>query len=200
MTSNTPAVRPATRDDLPRALRTLQRAFADYPFTRHTIAADDHLARLHRFNELFVSRIGLDHGKVWVADDGDAVAVWTTPETADAGNVFAEIGPQFAEIAGDRADFSAQAEAAMGPHRPTEPVWFLGSVGVDPGRQGQGLGGAVIRPGLEAAEQAGVPAFLETSDERNVRFYERLGFEVTADYPLPGGGPRTWAMTRKPGA
>ncbi|MEU4203608.1 GNAT family N-acetyltransferase [Streptomyces sp. NPDC039022] len=200
MTSNAPAVRPATRDDLPRALRTLQRAFADYPFTRHTIAADDHLARLHRFNELFVSRIGLDHGKVWVADDGDAVAVWTTPETANAGNVFAEIGPQFAEIAGDRADVSAQAEAAMGPHRPTEPVWFLGSVGVDPGRQGQGLGGAVIRPGLEAAEQAGVPAFLETSDERNVRFYERLGFEVTADYPLPGGGPHTWAMTRKPGA
>ncbi|KWT58278.1 puromycin N-acetyltransferase [Streptomyces albus subsp. albus] len=200
MTTNTPVVRPATRDDLPRALRTLQRAFADYAFTRHTIAADGHLDRLHRFNELFVTRIGLEHGRVWVADDGDAVAVWTTPETAAAGNVFAEVGPLFAEIAGDRAEISAQAEATMGPHRPTEPVWFLGSVGVDPDRQGRGLGGAVIRPGLEAADAAGVPAFLETSDERNVRFYERLGFQVTADYVLPGGGPRTWAMSRKPGA
>ncbi|KAA6220900.1 GNAT family N-acetyltransferase [Streptomyces albofaciens JCM 4342] len=200
MTMHTPVVRPATRDDLPRALRTLQRAFADYAFTRHTIAADDHLGRLHRFNELFVTRIGLEHGRVWVADDGDAVAVWTTPETADAGAVFAELGPLFAELAGDRAEVSAQAEATMGPHRPTGPVWFLGSVGVDPDRQGRGLGGAVIRPGLEAADAAGVPAFLETSDERNVRFYERLGFAVTADYVLPGGGPRTWAMTRKPGA
>ncbi|GCD36529.1 GCN5-like N-acetyltransferase [Streptomyces chrestomyceticus JCM 4735] len=198
MTTHRPAVRPATHADLPRALRTLDRAFADYPFTRHTIAADDHAARLHRSNELFVARIGLAHGRVWVADDGDAVAVWTTPETA-AGEVFAELGPRFAEIAGDRAEASAQAEAAMGVHRPGEPVWFLGSVGVDPGCQGRGLGRAVIRPGLEAAEAAGVPAFLETSDERNVGFYERLGFEVTADYPLPGGGPHTWAMTRKPG-
>ncbi|MFH8408903.1 GNAT family N-acetyltransferase [Streptomyces sp. NPDC018019] len=198
MTTHTPVVRPATRADLPRALRTLQRAFADYPFTRHTIAADDHLGRLHRFNELFVTRIGLDHGRVWVADDGDAVAVWTTPETDDAGAVFAEIGPLFAEVAGDRAETAAQAEAAMAPHRPTEPVWFLGSVGVDPDRQGRGLGRAVIRPGLAAADAAGVPAFLETADERNVRFYEHLGFEVTADLVLPGGGPRAWAMTRKP--
>ncbi|MFI9231636.1 GNAT family N-acetyltransferase [Streptomyces rimosus] len=198
MTTNTPVVRPATRDDLPRALRTLQRAFADYAFTRHTIAADGHLDRLHRFNELFLTRIGLEHGRVWVADDGAAVAVWTTPETTEAGSVFAELGPLFAEIAGDRAEIFAQTEAALGPHRPTEPVWFLGSVGVDPDRQGRGLGGAVIRPGLEAADVAGVPAFLETSDERNVRFYERLGFEVTAECVLPGGGPRTWSMSRKP--
>ncbi|MFI9627931.1 GNAT family N-acetyltransferase [Streptomyces sp. NPDC052042] len=199
MNTNQPAVRPATREDLPRAIRTLGRAFAHYPFTRHTIAADDHGARLERFNELFVSRIGLDHGRVWVTDDCAAVAVWTTPQTANAGEVFAEIGPRFAEIAGDRAQASAEAEAAMQPHRPTEPVWFLGSVGVDPEQQGRGLGAAVIRPGLLAAEEAGVPAFLETSDERNVRFYEHLGFEVTADYPLPGGGPHTWAMTRRSG-
>ncbi|MEU7594873.1 GNAT family N-acetyltransferase [Streptomyces sp. NPDC039022] len=200
MTTHRPAVRPGTRADVPRVLRTLDRAFADYPFTRHTIAADDHAARLHRFNELFVTRIGLDHGRVWVADDGDAVAVWTTPETSAAGDVFAELGPRFAEIAGDRAEASARAEAAMSGHRPGEPVWFLGSVGVHPGRQGRGLGSAVIRPGLEAAEAAGVPAFLETSDERNVRFYEHLGFEVTAECSLPDGGPRAWAMTRKTGA
>ncbi|MEV5593260.1 GNAT family N-acetyltransferase [Streptomyces sp. NPDC052496] len=200
MTSHSPAVRPATRDDLPRILHTLDRAFADYAFTRHTLAADGHTGRLHRFNELFVTRVGLDHGRVWVADDGAAVAVWTTPETAGAGDVFRELGPRFAEIAGDRAEVSARAEAAMGVHRPTEPVWFLGSVGVDPGCQGRGLGGAVVRPGLEAADAAGLPAFLETSDIRNVRFYERLGFQVTAEYPLPDGGPRTWAMTRKPGA
>ncbi|KUL37319.1 puromycin N-acetyltransferase [Streptomyces sp. NRRL F-4489] len=199
MTSLRPAVRPATHDDLPRIVRTLGRAFADYPLTRHTIAAEDHQARLERFHELFVARIGLDHGRVWVTEDCAAVAVWTTPETA-AEEAFAEIGPRLAEICGDRARASAEAEAAMRPHRPAGPVWFLGSAGVDPAWQGRGLGAAVIRPGLRAAEQAGVPAFLETSDEGNVRFYERLGFAVTAAYPLPGGGPRTWAMTREPGA
>ncbi|MCK7624957.1 GNAT family N-acetyltransferase [Streptomyces sp. RS10V-4] len=199
MPTHPPAVRPATRADLPRIVRTLGRAFADYSLTRHTLAADDHPARLARFHELFVSRIGLDHGRVWVADDGTAVAVWTTPETA-AAEAFAELGPRLAEICGDRAGASAEAEAAMRPHRPTGPVWFLGALGIDPARQGRGLGAAVLRPGLRAADGAGVPAFLETSDEGNVRFYRRLGFEVTAAYPLPGGGPYTWAMTRRPGA
>ncbi|MFD7662375.1 GNAT family N-acetyltransferase [Streptomyces sp. NPDC059788] len=199
-TPETPAVRPATRDDLPRVLRTLDRAFTDYAFTRHTIAADGHAARLRRFNELFVTRVGFAHGRVWVADDGDAVAVWTSPETAAAGDVFAELAPRFAEIAGDRAEASGRAEEAMAVHRPTGPVWFLGSLGVDPGRQGRGLGAAVVRPGLEAAAAAGLPAFLETSEERNLRFYERLGFRVTAGYRLPDGGPPTWAMTRDPEA
>ena len=66
-------------------------------------------------------------------------------------------------------------------------------------QQGRGLGAAVIHPGLLAANVAGVPAFLEVFDERSVRFYECLGFEVSAAYPLSGGGLCTWAMTCEPG-
>lgn len=199
MTEQAPVVRAATREDLPRAVRTLGRAFLQYPLTRHTIAADGYDARLEGFNRLFVSRIGLEHGSVWVSDDCAAVAVWTTPET-DAAAAFAEIGPELERLAGDRAPFAARAQEVMRPHRPTGPAWFLATIGVDPGRQGRGLGRAVVLPGVEAAERAGTPAFLETSDERNVRFYQGLGFEVTADYALPDGGPHTWAMTREPGA
>ncbi|MFH8503582.1 GNAT family N-acetyltransferase [Streptomyces flaveolus] len=74
-----------------------------------------------------------------------------------------------------------------------------GTVGVAPEAQGRGRGTAVLRPGLEAAEAAGFPAFLKTPDARNVRFYERLGFTMTAEVPLPDGGPLTWCMTRSPG-
>lgn len=72
-------VRPATEADVPAAVRTLARAFADYPFTRHVVAADDHTERVRRFQELFLTRVGLAHGRVWVADDGLGVAAWTTP-------------------------------------------------------------------------------------------------------------------------
>lgn len=195
-TARPATVRPATRADLPRATRTLARAFADYPFTRHVVAADDHVRRIAEFQELFLDRIGLDHGRVWVADEGDAVAVWTTPETA-ADAVFAELAPRLAELAGDRAQAYAAAEEALAPYRPQEPAWFLGTVGVDPARQGRGLGRAVLAPGIEAAERAGVLAYLETADAGNVAFYQRLGFEVSAELELPDGGPLTWAMTRR---
>lgn len=197
MTDHTPEVRPATEADVPRAVATLGRAFEHYPWTRHTMSADRHVERLEEFNRLFIERIGLTWGRVWIADDGDAVAVWTTPETANAGDVFAELGPRFAKLAGDRLPQQQSAEAAMEPHRPTEPVWFLATVGVHPDRQGRGLGRAVLSPGIEAAAAEGVPAFLETSDENNVRLYERLGFQVSAEFELPDGGPRTWAMTRR---
>nr|WP_244515297.1 GNAT family N-acetyltransferase [Actinopolyspora xinjiangensis] len=191
-------VRPATRADVGAAVRTLGRAFADYPWTRHTIAADGHQRRLEAFQELFVARIGLEHGRGWVTDDCAAVSVWTTPDSTEVGSVFAELAPRFAELAGDRAPFAEEAERVVSPYRPQEPVWFLGTVGVDPERQGNGLGSAVIRPGLAEADRVGAAAFLETSLEGNVRFYQRLGFVVTADVRLPSGGPRTWFMTRPP--
>nr|ACB70967.1 mRFP12APuro fusion protein [Cloning vector L087 RRI-Red] len=187
MTEYKPTVRLATRDDVPRAVRTLAAAFADYPATRHTVDPDRHIERVTELQELFLTRVGLDIGKVWVADDGAAVAVWTTPESVEAGAVFAEIGPRMAELSGSRLAAQQQMEGLLAPHRPKEPAWFLATVGVSPDHQGKGLGSAVVLPGVEAAERAGVPAFLETSAPRNLPFYERLGFTVTADVEVPEG-------------
>ncbi|MFJ2768701.1 GNAT family N-acetyltransferase [Streptomyces sp. NPDC087300] len=184
-------------EDVPTAVRTLARAFADYPFTRHVVDADGHEERVRRFQEIFLTRIGMVYGRVWVAGAGRAVAVWTTPER-DPGPGFAAVGPLIGELAGSRAAWFDAADRALRPLRPRRPVWFLATVGVDPDAQGQGLGRAVIRPGIEAADRAGYPAFLETSTERNVAFYERLGFAVTAEINLPGNGPRTWCMLREP--
>ncbi|MEV5981270.1 GNAT family N-acetyltransferase [Streptomyces sp. NPDC052114] len=190
-------IRPVIMEDVPMAVDTLARAFADYAFTRHVVAADGHEDRVRRFQELFLTRIGMVYGRVWVAGAGRAVAVWTTPDR-DPTPGFAAIGPLIDELAGDRAAWFASADHALRPHRPRRPAWFLATVGVDPDAQGQGLGKAVIRPGLAAADRAGHPCFLETSTERNVAFYERLGFAVTADVTLPDGGPRTWCMLREP--
>lgn len=192
-------IREATPGDVEGAADTLTAAFAEYPFTRHTISADDHLARLREFQRLFLAEIGLPHGRVWVSDDLDAVAVWSTP-VGDAGPTLQQLLPRLIELAGDRSDAHASAEAAMEAHRPSEPVWFLGTVGVRPSAQGRGLGRAVIEPGLAAADAERVPAFLETSTDANVGVYKALGFETTAEYDLPDGGPRTWAMLRRPSA
>ncbi|MFD0341125.1 GNAT family N-acetyltransferase [Streptomyces sp. NPDC127117] len=192
---NAPSVRPITDADVPTAVDTLARAFADYPFTRHVIAADGHEDRIRRYQELCLTRIGMVYGRVWVADGGRAVAVWAIPDQ-DPSPAFAGLGPMLGELSGDRAAASASAEQAVVPYRPQEPGWFLETVGTAPEAQGQGLGSAVLLPGLEAAERAGYPAFLETSSERNVAFYERLGFKVTADVQLPDNGPRTWCMRK----
>jgi ribosomal protein S18 acetylase RimI-like enzyme len=189
-------VRLAGTSDVEPAVRTLVRAFADYPMTRQGLARDGYLDRLTRYHRLFLSEIGLPHGRVWVTDDHSAVAVWTTPKTPP--DVFAPLAGRLREIAGERAEVAAKYEQAMAIFRPHPPVWFLGVVGVDPDQQGQGLGRAVIAPGLAAADEDDSPAFLETQDPANVGFYESLGFEVVAELDLPANGPKHWAMHRRP--
>lgn len=166
------------------------------------MSADDHERRLVANQTLFLSEIGIPHGMVWVVDSAgdsselDAVAVWTTPESVGIDDVFARLVPRLAEIAGDRADVATDVEAALAPYRPAEPVWFLATVGVRPEKQGQGLGAAVIRPGLAEADRTSRASYLETSLPANVRLYTRLGFEIDAELDLPHGGPRTWTMSR----
>ncbi|MEX0785944.1 MAG: GNAT family N-acetyltransferase [Dehalococcoidia bacterium] len=79
-----------------------------------------------------------------------------------------------------------------------DPHWFLGLLGVEPDRQGQGLGSKLIAPILARADADHLPCYLETEDERNVGFYRRHGFDVVVEGDLPEGGPRFWTMRREP--
>jgi ribosomal protein S18 acetylase RimI-like enzyme len=76
--------------------------------------------------------------------------------------------------------------------------WYLWFLGIDPARQGQGIGAALIEPILTQADADGLPCYLESVNARNVPFYKRHGFEVVVEGDLPGGGPRFWTMTRPP--
>lgn len=78
---------------------------------------------------------------------------------------------------------------------PHEPHWYLALLAVDPDWQGRGLGGALLRPGLERADDEGLPCYLETQKEANLAFYGRYGFEPTHTIRLRHAPP-VWCMTR----
>ncbi len=78
------------------------------------------------------------------------------------------------------------------------PHWYLSAVGVDPSRHGQGLGSALVRSGMGHADRDGRPMYLETETEANVRFYERLGFEILDETVATGLGLPVWLMSRHP--
>jgi ribosomal protein S18 acetylase RimI-like enzyme len=74
-----------------------------------------------------------------------------------------------------------------------EPFWYVGGIGVEPERQGEGTGAALME---ELAARAGAPLCLETANERNVAWYERLGYVVAAEGRVPEG-PAIWSMVRR---
>jgi ribosomal protein S18 acetylase RimI-like enzyme len=77
-----------------------------------------------------------------------------------------------------------------------EDHWYLMLLGVDPPRQGQGIGSALMQPALAKADAAHLPAYLETQKEINVKLYQKHGFEVVVETNLPDDGPHVWCMKR----
>lgn len=64
----------------------------------------------------------------------------------------------------------------MGQYHPHEPHWYLPLIGVQPSKQGNGYGSALLRASLARSDADGAPAYLEATSERNVPLYERHGF------------------------
>src|SRR5687767_6551888 len=70
-------------------------------------------------------------------------------------------------------------------------------IGVEPARQGRGLGAALLRAQLAVCDQAGLPAYLESSNPRNRPLYERHGFEAIGEIKV-ADCPLVVPMLRKP--
>jgi ribosomal protein S18 acetylase RimI-like enzyme len=58
------------------------------------------------------------------------------------------------------------------------------------------MGGALLGEVLTKADDANVPAYVESSNERNLPFYHRHGFEIVEEVKLLGNGPCLWRMRR----
>jgi ribosomal protein S18 acetylase RimI-like enzyme len=198
MTSEISIERAATRDTA-RVADVLARAFEHDPMVRWPLGdVADPLDRITETFRLLDSDV-ISAGLMWVANSCDAAALWLDP----AGQTTFESIGRDTELAmcALMADGGVRHRAMwewISSLLPDEPTWFLEHIGVDPSCQGLGLGSALIRHGLELADIAGLPAVLETSNPRNVPYYESFGFRVFTAGAAPLDGPEIWFMRRDP--
>jgi ribosomal protein S18 acetylase RimI-like enzyme len=62
---------------------------------------------------------------------------------------------------------------------------------------GRGLGSVLMRRGLERCDKDHLPAYLESSNPRNISLYERHGFEIIGRIQA-GASPTLTPMLRRP--
>ena len=194
-------VRRAEVEDIDAIAMVLGAAFADYPWTRWTIDADDHERRIVELQRSALEHLGLPHGEVWVATVDDAVAcaaIWMDSAVRIPRAALASVGADRIHLEGDRHEASLRADAETAPLIPPEPHRYLATIGTAPEHRHQGLATATLRPPLEGLDASASLGFLMTSWEPNVAFYQGQGFTVSGHLDLSGGGPPVWAMTRHP--
>ena len=190
------AIRKATRGDAPALAAAMARAFYDDPvFTWFFPNPRRRLAQAERY---FAgrTRILLRQEEIYTVEDCVAASMWARPgEWRDPPLAVMRQLLSFAPAMGRRIPGALRGLREIEERHPSRPHWYLAVLGTDPPRQGEGLGSALLRPVLDECDRLEIPAYLETSTERNVAFYTRHGFRVTGELTLPDG-PDMWFMWR----
>jgi ribosomal protein S18 acetylase RimI-like enzyme len=83
-------------------------------------------------------------------------------------------------------------------HHAPERHYYLFVLGVEPELQGRGIGGQLMRPVLDICDREGLPAYLETALEIDVKFYTKHGYQVVEEIVPAPTAPKLWLMKRPP--
>jgi GNAT superfamily N-acetyltransferase len=167
------------------AVQILTAAFADDPLARWLLPGD--LVADIVFGPLVEA--SATHGELTVSPDGAATAVWLPRPAEPPADDRQPIPDALARL----RTFLELSEAR---HPTGTAHLYLVLLGVVPGAQGRGLGGALLRERLCRADAEGLPAYLEATSLRSRALYERHGFRDTGDPIHLPDGPTLWPMWR----
>jgi ribosomal protein S18 acetylase RimI-like enzyme len=141
----------------------------------------------------------IPYGEVWMSADAGVCAAWLPPGAEASPGGFLDqmrLLPMFLRLCGfPRLARGSAIGDAMEKNHPHERHFYLAFIAVAPRLQGLGLGGAMLEATVRRADDAGVPAYLENSNPKNTRLYERAGF-VARKNIAPAGAPPLIAMWR----
>lgn len=192
-----PEIRDASAGDVEILVDTLSDSFSSDPVMNWVIPRPELYPDFFR---LVVNDVYLPRGIAHLEDQGRGASLWLPP-----GEKF-EIPPRLALL-----NIMARLVLRKGPgsllrihkqgalferYHPAEPHFYLQFIGCRSRDQGRGVGSALLKQGTRLCDEAGLPAYLESSNRLNVPLYKRHGFEVIHEQGLASGGPRVWFMQR----
>lgn len=131
--------------------------------------------------------------------DGTAGTLWLPPSISEGFGPIATIkmATAMARHGGLKAiQNTLKLDGYLRGKQPKEPHYYLFAISVHPALQGQGIGGKLMRPALNQVDAAHMPAYLESSKESNIGFYQNHGFRVIEKVVPAQGCPPLWLMWR----
>jgi GNAT superfamily N-acetyltransferase len=155
---------------------------------------DQYLESFPKFIRAFAGR-SFEDGTAYLAPDFAGAALWLKPEAEpDEDSLIGLFWESTSsEVQKDLFPMFEQMDA----FHPKGPHWYLPMIGVEPSRQGRGVGSALMQHSLASCDSDGLPAYLESTNPKNIPLYQRFGFEQIGVI-RPGDAPPLFPMLRKP--
>lgn len=134
---------------------------------------------------------GVRFGKIYISKDQKACAIILLPskEKTTLKSILWDLKLVFKCMGISNVKKVLKRESEIKKHHPNFDFLHLWYIGVDPDFQGQAKGTEMMARIIYDAKELGLPIYLETSNERNFPFYEKLGFKMISEidnlgYPL----------------
>ena len=182
----------------------LSMALKDDPISIHVLP--DSSERILKLKHVFQAAtcVGVRYGEVYASSENlEGVANWIPYETFKEYKfrmLRCGIKARIYKI-GLKASkrFKPIGEYSTKMHKKHAPGkhWYLETLGVDPKFQGKGIGTFLVNYKLKEIDLQGLPTYLETSTEKNVKFYEKMGFYVAEEVLIPETEVRQYYMLRE---
>lgn len=170
----------ATRQDKDLVVALLVRSFDQDPQMNWYIGTGPNRDRRLRMMMEFAFEQCLPQQSIYLTADKQAVAIWRFHQKDSVSLRMLWTYAKFIGIMGlKRLKAIMQLDEQIHANYPQkEAFWYLWILGVTPESQGQGLSSQLLDHQLQQADEQAIPCYLETSVEKNVRIYERRGYEV----------------------
>jgi ribosomal protein S18 acetylase RimI-like enzyme len=188
-------VKNTTKAEQDLVIGTLVRAFSGDPAARWLYSdSQRYLEYFPSFVKAFAGA-AFEHDTAFCVDNCAGAALWLPPGShSDEKALLTLLQDSIPER--HRAEVVGVLDQ-MDRYHPAEPHWYLPMIGVDPAKQGQGYGSALLKHVLERCDGENKLAYLESSSPKNIPLYERHGFELLGTIQV-GSSPPLFPMLRRP--
>lgn len=163
---------------------TILAAFATDPLARWVYPnIDEYLREFRPFVHAFAGQ-GFRDKTAQYSSDFAAAALWLRPGAhPDDAGIAALLQKS---LAAEQLEKVFVLLERMGSYHPEEPHYYLPMIGTEPFMQGKSYGSALLRKALASFDEKGTPAYLESSNPRNIPLYQRHGFEIIGEIRMEG--------------
>jgi ribosomal protein S18 acetylase RimI-like enzyme len=192
---NKPTIKTVMPANADQAVGTVVLAFSADPIARW-FYPDSHQYLLHlpSFVRAFAGK-AFEYNSAYQIDGYSGAALWLPPDVHPDENALAGLLQRTIPEEKQQEIFAFIEQ--MDNSHPSDPHWYLPMIGVDPAKQGNGYGAALLKHALERCDNDGKLAYLESSSSKSIPLYQRHGFELLGTIQV-GSSPPLFPMLRKP--
>ncbi|PZG10979.1 N-acetyltransferase [Micromonospora craterilacus] len=171
-------------------------SFMVLPATRWLVPDEAKREAVLAGNFEIIVAYALRHGLVFGAENRAGVAVWL-PSVGEPLPPPEDYDARLAAACGEWTPRFVHLDELFAANHPHEDHHHLALLAVQPDRQGQGIGTALLHHHHAWLDANGVAGYLEASSEISRSLYARHGYRGSEPFRLPDGTP-FWPMWREP--